>query len=140
VPFQRTVVGGIERKCAEKINDACKLFNTKLSKELASLNRNLPNTRMVYLDVYNPLLDIILNYKNYGMYNSTLLFISNLFLDLILILQIHSWIENLYHIIHINFFTNIKLFHNIANISILMSLITYQMIIELYKILHEISI
>lgn len=66
VPFQRTVVGGIERKCAEKINDACKLFNTKLSKELSSLNRNLPNTRMVYLDVYYPLLDIILNYQNYG--------------------------------------------------------------------------
>ncbi|XP_028234680.1 uncharacterized protein LOC114414576 [Glycine soja] len=66
VPFQRTLVGGIVRKCAEKYNDAAKLFNSKLAKELASLNRNLPNARMVYLDVYNPLLDIIVHYQNYG--------------------------------------------------------------------------
>lgn len=66
VPFQRTLLGGIERKCAEKYNDASKLFNIKLSKELTSLNRNLPNSKMVYLDVYNPLLDIIVNYQNNG--------------------------------------------------------------------------
>ncbi|KAJ1421601.1 SGNH hydrolase superfamily [Sesbania bispinosa] len=66
VPFQRTIVGGIVRECAEKYNDASKLFNSKLSKELASLNRNLPNARMLYLDVYNPLLDIIVNYQKYG--------------------------------------------------------------------------
>ncbi|KAJ1387618.1 SGNH hydrolase superfamily [Sesbania bispinosa] len=54
-----------ERMC-RKYNDASKLFNSKLSKELASLNRNLPNARMLYLDVYNPLLDIIVNYQNYG--------------------------------------------------------------------------
>ncbi|CAI8600121.1 unnamed protein product [Vicia faba] len=66
VPFQRTVAGGIERECAEKINDLCKLFNTKLSRELTSLNQNLINSRMVYLDVYTPILDIIVNYQNYG--------------------------------------------------------------------------
>jgi hypothetical protein len=66
VPFQKTILGGVERKCAESYNDASKLFNTKLSNELASLNHNLPNSRMVYLDVYNPLLDIIVNYQNYG--------------------------------------------------------------------------
>ncbi|KAG5033794.1 hypothetical protein GLYMA_04G023000v4 [Glycine max] len=68
VPFQRTLFGGIVRKCAEKYNDAAKLFNNKLANELASLNRNVPNSRMVYvnLDVCNPLLDIIVNYQNYG--------------------------------------------------------------------------
>jgi len=69
VPFQRTILGGLLRKCAEKYNDAAKLFNIKLAKELDSLNQNLPNARMVYLDVYNPLLDIILNYQNYGNLN-----------------------------------------------------------------------
>ncbi|GAU24965.1 hypothetical protein TSUD_312000 [Trifolium subterraneum] len=64
--LKKTILGGVERKCAEKYNDASKLFNTKLSMELASLNHNLPNSRMVYLDVYNPLLDIIVNYQNYG--------------------------------------------------------------------------
>ncbi|BAT77673.1 hypothetical protein LR48_Vigan09g033400 [Vigna angularis] len=66
VPFQRTILGGLLRKCAEKYNEAAKLFNSKLAKELASLNQNLPNARVVYLDVYNPLLDIIVNYQNYG--------------------------------------------------------------------------
>ncbi|KAL9312572.1 hypothetical protein ACSQ67_018024 [Phaseolus vulgaris] len=64
--LKRTILGGIEKKCAEKYNDAAKLFNDKLAKELASLNRNLPHARMVYLDVYSPLLDIIVNYQNYG--------------------------------------------------------------------------
>ena len=66
VPFPRTLLGGILRKCAEKYNDAAELFNDKLAMELASLNQNLPNARIVYLDVYNPLLDIIVNYQNYG--------------------------------------------------------------------------
>ena len=71
MPFQRTLFGGIVRKCAEKYNDAAKLFNNKLANELASLNRNVPNSRMVYvnLDVCNPLLDIIVNYQNYGNLN-----------------------------------------------------------------------
>ncbi|KAJ1421600.1 SGNH hydrolase superfamily [Sesbania bispinosa] len=66
VPSQRTLAGGIQRECAEKYNYAAKLFNSKLSKELDSLNSNLPNSRIVYIDVYNPLLDIIVNYQKYG--------------------------------------------------------------------------
>ncbi|KAL1343964.1 hypothetical protein HN51_017880 [Arachis hypogaea] len=66
VPSQRTLAGGLARECAEDYNYAAKLFNSKLSKELDSLNRNSPNSRIVYIDVYNPLLDIILNYQNYG--------------------------------------------------------------------------
>lgn len=70
MPFQRTILGGLLRKCAEKYNDAAKLFNGKLAKELASLNQNLPNATVVYLDVYNPLLDIIVNYQNYGNFST----------------------------------------------------------------------
>ncbi|KAJ1424164.1 SGNH hydrolase superfamily [Sesbania bispinosa] len=66
VPFQRTMGGGRARKCAEMRNDVAKLFNSKLSKEVDSVNRNFPNSRNVYIDVYNPLLDVILNYKKYG--------------------------------------------------------------------------
>jgi len=65
VPSQRTLAGGLERKCSEKYNYAAKLFNSKLSKEVDSLQKS-PNSRIVYIDVYNPLLDIIQNYKNYG--------------------------------------------------------------------------
>lgn len=66
VPSQRTLAGGLERQCAGDHNDAAKLFNAKLSKKLDSLNRALPDSRIVYIDVYKPLLDIIQNYKRYG--------------------------------------------------------------------------
>ncbi|KAL2346230.1 hypothetical protein Fmac_000230 [Flemingia macrophylla] len=66
VPSQRTLAGGIERDCAENYNYAAKLFNSKLSREMNSLNHKLPNSRIVYIDVYNPLLDIIVNYRRYG--------------------------------------------------------------------------
>ncbi|CAI8606619.1 unnamed protein product [Vicia faba] len=66
VPSQRTLAGGIVRECAEKYNDAAKLFNIKLSNELDSLSHNSPNSKIVYIDAYTPLLDIILNYQKYG--------------------------------------------------------------------------
>jgi len=65
VPSQRTLAGGLERGCSEKYNNAAKLFNSKLSKELDSL-RSYPNSSIVYIDVYNPLFDIIQNYQKYG--------------------------------------------------------------------------
>ncbi|KAG2692829.1 hypothetical protein I3843_08G068100 [Carya illinoinensis] len=52
--------------CSEKYNQAAELFNMKLSASLDSLNRNLPNSKMIYLDVYTPLLDLIENPKKYG--------------------------------------------------------------------------
>ncbi|RDY07439.1 GDSL esterase/lipase EXL3 [Mucuna pruriens] len=66
VPSQRTLAGGLNRECSEKYNDAAKLFNSKLSKNMDSLAHNSPNSRIVYIDVYNPLLDIIQNYQKYG--------------------------------------------------------------------------
>ncbi|KAG7966831.1 hypothetical protein I3843_08G068200, partial [Carya illinoinensis] len=66
VSSQRTLAGGILRQCSEKYNQAAKLFNMKLSASLDSLNRNLPNSKMIYLDVYSPLLDLIENPKKYG--------------------------------------------------------------------------
>ncbi|KAJ1424167.1 Zinc finger, SWIM-type [Sesbania bispinosa] len=66
VPFQRTMAGGIVRNCVDNYNDAVVLFNSKLSKEIDSINQNLPDSRIVYIDVYNPLLDIIVNNQKYG--------------------------------------------------------------------------
>ncbi|ESW08099.1 hypothetical protein PHAVU_009G018200 [Phaseolus vulgaris] len=65
VPSQRTLAGGLERECAEEYNYAAKLFNSKLSRKLDSLS-HLPNSRIVYIDIYNPLMDIIVNYHRYG--------------------------------------------------------------------------
>ncbi|XVE56195.1 hypothetical protein DITRI_Ditri03aG0218200 [Diplodiscus trichospermus] len=66
VPSQRTLAGGIERECADDYNVAARLFNRKLSAVLDSLQISLPDGRFVYIDVYNPLLDLIENPPKYG--------------------------------------------------------------------------
>ncbi|XP_075675281.1 GDSL esterase/lipase EXL3-like [Castanea sativa] len=59
VPSQRTIAGGLRRQCGEGQNQLAKLFNAKLTTLLDSLNRDMPNSKMVYFDIYNPLLDLI---------------------------------------------------------------------------------
>ncbi|KAM4130129.1 hypothetical protein ACJW30_01G077600 [Castanea mollissima] len=59
VPSQRTIAGGLRRQCGEGQNQLAKLFNAKLTTLLDSLNRDMPNSKMFYLDIYNPLLDLI---------------------------------------------------------------------------------
>ncbi|KAL4650415.1 hypothetical protein ACB092_01G086300 [Castanea dentata] len=59
VPSQRTVAGGLRRQCGEGHNQLATLFNAKLTILLDSLNKDMPDSRMAYLDIYNPLLDLI---------------------------------------------------------------------------------
>lgn len=67
VPSQRTTGGGIERNCYEQENEAAKMFNSKLSASLDSLKPKLsPDARIIYVDIYYPLLDIIQNPTQYG--------------------------------------------------------------------------
>ncbi|GMY28218.1 GDSL esterase/lipase EXL3-like [Fagus crenata] len=66
VPSQRTLVGGSKEECAKDPNEASKMFNDKLSAELGYLNDNLPDAKVVYIDVYYPLLDLITNPNKYG--------------------------------------------------------------------------
>ncbi|KAL8059265.1 hypothetical protein ABFX02_03G074000 [Erythranthe guttata] len=66
MPLERTIGGGLERKCAEQYNEAAQLFNNKLSAEIASLDAQLTEAKIVYVDIYNPILDITLNPQKYG--------------------------------------------------------------------------
>ena len=66
LPFSRTIGGSIHRECADEYNQAVQIFNDKLSSQLASLSRELPHSTMVYADLYNPLIDIILESSKYG--------------------------------------------------------------------------
>ncbi|ESQ27540.1 hypothetical protein EUTSA_v10018754mg [Eutrema salsugineum] len=66
VPSQRTVGGGLLRECAEYYNDAAKLFNSKLSVKLDLFRKTLPGIKPVYINIYDPLLDIIQNPAKYG--------------------------------------------------------------------------
>lgn len=60
-----TLGGGVQRDCADKPYQAAMLFNSKFSAELDDLNNNLPNPRVIYVDIY-PLLDMIVNLTYYG--------------------------------------------------------------------------
>lgn len=66
LPSIRSVAGGIGRDCADKYNEAAKMFNTKLSSQLNSITNNFPHAKFVYVDIYNPLLDIIQDPKKSG--------------------------------------------------------------------------
>ncbi|KNA05802.1 hypothetical protein SOVF_186980 [Spinacia oleracea] len=66
LPSQRTLHGGLRKSCADKENQASILFNGKLSTELSNLNQKLPQSRFVYLDIYNPLLNLINNPSQSG--------------------------------------------------------------------------
>lgn len=85
VPLAKTLGGGIERGCYEEINEAAQLYNSKLSNEVASLQKQLPGIDFVIWDFYNSLLDILQHSTRYGMlvvfifiYNFIYLFIYNI--------------------------------------------------------------
>ncbi|KAM1062567.1 hypothetical protein ACFX13_027532 [Malus domestica] len=62
----RTLSGGIDKGCSETANQAASLFNSKLSAQIDAFNKRLPETRLVYLDIYNTLLSLIQNPTQYG--------------------------------------------------------------------------
>ncbi|KAI6687670.1 hypothetical protein NL676_024498 [Syzygium grande] len=66
IPSQRTLAGGIERRCAEDYNQMVQLLNSKLSSELHHLNGAFPHARMVLIDIYGLVLDIVKNPRKYG--------------------------------------------------------------------------
>lgn len=67
VPALRTLRGGIARDCVDTYNQASIKFNSELSMELERLATYHPGTKIVYIDVYNPLLELILHPSDYGM-------------------------------------------------------------------------
>ncbi|KAK6938984.1 GDSL lipase/esterase [Dillenia turbinata] len=67
LPSQRTLGGGrFSGGCSEKYNTAAQLFNSKLSPQLKSLTSLLPDSRIVYIDIYSPLLGLIQEPSKYG--------------------------------------------------------------------------
>ncbi|CAJ2635816.1 unnamed protein product [Trifolium pratense] len=69
VPLQRTIKGGIKRDCVEKLNEGALVFNSKLITSLVDLKKKLPDSRVVYLENFTLLHDIIVNHTKYGFEN-----------------------------------------------------------------------
>ncbi|KAI3913979.1 hypothetical protein MKW98_010791 [Papaver atlanticum] len=66
LPSQRTLAGGKARKCVENYNEAAQLFNSKLSSALDILTSKFVHGRAVYVDIYNPLQELIDHPHKYG--------------------------------------------------------------------------
>ncbi|OMO83521.1 Lipase, GDSL [Corchorus olitorius] len=66
--LQRTIGGGKNRDCYDDENELARLFNDKLSGVVDSLKAtyNLPDTKIIFLDIYYPLLSLIENGAKYG--------------------------------------------------------------------------
>nr|XP_016440039.1 PREDICTED: GDSL esterase/lipase EXL3-like [Nicotiana tabacum] len=66
LPSQRQKNGGLARVCVEEYNQAAQMANTKLAAKIDSLSEILPQSELVYINVYDPLLDLIVNPDKYG--------------------------------------------------------------------------
>ncbi|XP_024978984.1 GDSL esterase/lipase At5g42170-like [Cynara cardunculus var. scolymus] len=67
LPAVRTLAGGALRRCKDKENKAAQLFNSMLEKQLQVLASSLPESRVGFIDFYNPLISIIENPNQYGL-------------------------------------------------------------------------
>ena len=73
IPAQRTLKGGPHRKCAQDVNYAVQIFNTKLSIALDHLAKTLPDSKLVFMDIYSPFSQILENPADYGNFKKLLL-------------------------------------------------------------------
>nr|KAJ0218415.1 hypothetical protein LSAT_V11C300147190 [Lactuca sativa] len=69
LPAQRTLNGGGLRDCVEEQNNAALLYNNKLQSEVEYLNRSHAESKIVYIDIYNSLLDIMQNPNQYVLFS-----------------------------------------------------------------------
>jgi len=74
VPLQRTIKGGLLRECVEILNEGALIYNSKLSSSIIDLAKKLPDSRLVYLENFSQLHDIIINHNDYGKYLKFILF------------------------------------------------------------------
>ncbi|XP_074583835.1 GDSL esterase/lipase At5g03810-like [Curcuma longa] len=66
LPVSTTLFGGLGRECVGWLNDDAVAFNGKLNAAAEALKRSHHGLKLVVLDIYNPLLDIVRNPEDKG--------------------------------------------------------------------------
>ena len=68
LPIQITAKFKIEedRRCVDEENLDSKMYNQKLAKRLPKIQTLLPGSRIVFVDIYKPLMDMINRPQKYG--------------------------------------------------------------------------
>lgn len=72
IPYQKTINQLNEDQCVDLANKLALQYNAKLKDLLANLNKDLPSSTFVYANVYDLVMDLIVNYDNYGNYTFTI--------------------------------------------------------------------
>ncbi|CAN6227158.1 unnamed protein product [Urochloa humidicola] len=71
VPSQRTMSGGLDRGCSQGHNEVAVAYNSGMVAELAALRAKYPGTRLVFMDIYGFLYDMMMHPRSYGFTQST---------------------------------------------------------------------
>ncbi|TXG59524.1 hypothetical protein EZV62_014097 [Acer yangbiense] len=71
IPYQKTINQLKENECVELSNKLALQYNGKLKDLLTQLNENLPGSTFVHANVYDLVMDLIVNYKKYGFTTSS---------------------------------------------------------------------
>ncbi|KAE8814616.1 GDSL esterase/lipase EXL3 [Hordeum vulgare] len=72
VPSQRTLSGGMGRECSPGHNEIAELVNAGMGTAVDSLRAKHPGARVVLMDIYGFLLDMMVRPEGYGFKESTL--------------------------------------------------------------------
>ncbi|PPD89899.1 hypothetical protein ES288_D04G084700v1 [Gossypium darwinii] len=73
LPVQMTVrlENPMNRQCLEDQNSDARSYNEKLVKLLPEIQAELPRSKLVYADIYHPLMDMIIHPQQYGIVETT---------------------------------------------------------------------
>ncbi|KAH0456140.1 hypothetical protein IEQ34_014047 [Dendrobium chrysotoxum] len=66
LPSQRTLGGGPLRECVPIRNEAAMLYNSKINAEINRLSKIFKGTKLIYLDIYTIILDLVQRPSVYG--------------------------------------------------------------------------
>lgn len=66
IPYQKTINQLSEDQCVELPNKLALQYNARLKDLLAQLNDNLPGATFVHANVYDLVMELLTNYKQYG--------------------------------------------------------------------------
>ncbi|CAH9067525.1 unnamed protein product [Cuscuta europaea] len=72
IPYQKNINQLNDKECAELANQLALQYNSRLKDLLSNLNQNLPGATFVHLNVYDLLMELIINHDKYGFTTATM--------------------------------------------------------------------
>lgn len=89
LPIQMTAKSQtvMSRTCLEQENKDSVLYNQKLEKQLPQIEASLRGSKLLYANVYDPVMDMIKNPSKYGIYN---IFLVSQVMNLVLLIYTNT--------------------------------------------------